>query len=168
MADKIYGVLFLCTGNSARSIMAEAILNRLGAGRFKAFSAGSRPAGKVNPFALALLAELDHPTAGLCSKSWDEFSSPNAPHLDFVFTLCGNAEKEVCPVWWGAPMKAHWGLTDPAAVTGSDAAKRAAFAEAYRALSNRIDRFTKLPLGTLDDASLKARLDEIGSLSVSA
>lgn len=163
MTDKVYKVLFLCTGNSARSIMAEAVLNRLGAGKFKAFSAGSQPAGQVNPFALALLAELGHSTAGMHSKSWDTFSGPDAEPLDFVFTLCGSAEKEVCPVWWGTPMKAHWGLPDPAAVTGSDDDRRAAFAEAYKSLKERISTFIELPFGSLDADSLQARLVEIGS-----
>ena len=164
MTARLYKVLFLCTGNSARSILAEAILNRLGVGDFKAFSAGSQPAGEVNPYALGLLQEQGHSTAGLYSKSWDAFSGADAEPLDFVITLCGSAEKETCPVWWGTPMKAHWGLPDPAAVTGSDEARRAAFDDAYRALSHRIAAFVELPLASLDAGSLQARLNEIGSL----
>ena len=163
MTGRVYKILFLCTGNSARSIMAEAILNRLGAGKFEAFSAGSQPAGQVNPLALALLAELGHPIAGLHCKSWDAFSGPDAEPLDFVVTLCDSAGKEACPVWWGTPMKAHWGLPDPAEATGSDDTRRAAFADAYRALSNRISTFIELPFGSLDAGGLQARLDKIGS-----
>ena len=162
MDDKVYNVLFLCTGNSARSVLAEAILNRIGAGRFKAYSAGSQPKGKVHPCALELLAERDYDIAGLRSKSWDEFTGPEASALDFVFTLCDSAANETCPVWYGAPMTAHWGLPDPAAVAG-DEAQRAAFAEAYGVLHRRLETFGKLPLGTLDTASLKARLAEIGA-----
>ena len=159
MTAGLYKILFLCTGNSARSILAEAILNRLGAGKFKAFSAGSQPAGQVNPFALALLEERGHSTAGLHSKSWDAFSGPDAEPLDFVITLCGSAEKETCPVWWGTPMKAHWGLPDPAAATGGDDARRAAFAETYRSLNDRISKFIELPFASLDAGSLQARLE---------
>lgn len=171
MADdrRVYNVLFLCTGNSARSILGEAILNRLGEGRFKAYSAGSQPAGKVNPYAIALLERLDYPTDGLRSKSWDEFSGPDAPQMDFVFTVCDNAAKETCPVWPGHPMTAHWGIPDPAAVEGSDAEKAAAFSDAYRMLNNRISLFLNLPLESLDKMSLRRQLVEIGqSLTESA
>lgn len=160
-----YNVLFLCTGNSARSILAEAILNRAGEGRFKAYSAGSMPKGQVNPHALALLEELGYPTEDLRSKPWDEFSraeNPDAPELDFVFTVCDNAAGEVCPIWPGQPMTAHWGLPDPAEATGSEAEIALAFAEAYRMLSNRISIFASLPLTSLDRLSLQNRLREIG------
>lgn len=167
MTDRVYNVLFLCTGNSARSILAEAILNREGAGRFKAYSAGSQPKGQVHPYALDLLARLNHPTAGLRSKSWDEFAAPGAPKMDFVFTVCDNAANEVCPVWPGQPMSAHWGIPDPAAAPGidaggSEAEQRLAFADSYRMLANRIGIFTNLPLRALDRLTLQARLDEIG------
>ncbi len=162
MSDKVYKVLFLCTGNSARSVLAEAILNRIGAGRFTAYSAGSQPKGKVHPCALELLARRDYDTAGLRSKSWDEFTGPAAPALDFVFTLCDSAANETCPVWYGAPLSAHWGLPDPAAAVGAEA-QRVAFAEAYRALHRRLESFSNLPLGSLDMSSLKARLAEIGA-----
>jgi arsenate reductase len=157
-----FNVLFLCTGNSARSILAEAILNRIGRGRFRAFSAGSHPKGEVNPAALKLLAGMDYPTQGLRSKPWDEFAGPGAPPLDFVFTVCDDAAGEVCPVWPGQPMTAHWGLPDPAAVTGSDAQVALAFADAYRVLSNRIGLFASLPIAGLNRLSLQRRLDEIG------
>ena len=162
MTDAPLNVLFLCTGNSARSILAEAILNRLGAGRFRAFSAGSMPAGKVNPHAIALLKQMNHPTDGLRSKSWEEFSGPDAPQLDFVFTVCDNAAQEVCPIWPGQPMTAHWGLPDPAAVRGSEAEIAVAFADTYRMLRQRIGIFVSLPLAKLDRMSLKRRLDDIG------
>lgn len=157
-----YNVLFLCTGNSARSILGEAIMNRSGAGRFKAFSAGSHPTGTVNPNAVALLKSLNHPTEGLRSKNWDEFAEEGAPKLDFVFTVCDQAAGEMCPIWPGQPMSAHWGLPDPAAVTGTQAEIAAAFAETYRMLNNRIEIFANLPLESLDALSLQARLDEIG------
>jgi arsenate reductase len=160
--DKIRNVLFLCTGNSARSILAEAILNREGAGRFRAFSAGSMSTGQVNQHALALLKKLNHPTDGLRSKSWDEFASQGATKMDFVFTVCDNAANEVCPIWPGQPMSAHWGVPDPAAVAGSDAEKAAAFADTYRMMSNRIAIFVNLPLASLDRLGLQRRLDEIG------
>ena len=169
MENKIYNVLFLCTGNSARSIMGEVILNRLGAGKFRAFSAGSQPKGRVHPYALEFLASLKHPTAELRSKSWDEFAGPDAPPLDFVFTLCDSAAAETCPAWPGQPMTAHWGLPDPAAVVGSEAVRHAAFAESYRMLNNRISIFVNLPIRSLDKLSLQRRLTEIGSsLSESA
>ena len=163
-----FNVLFLCTGNSARSIMAESILRQVGAGRFIAFSAGSRPAGRVNPFALELLERNRMPTDGLRSKNWDEFAKPDAPNLDFVFTVCDNAAGEVCPVWPGQPMTAHWGIPDPAAVEGSDEDKRKAFAEASRTLLSRIRVFTSLPLIKLDRLSLQRKLDELGKSPANA
>jgi protein-tyrosine-phosphatase len=162
MAEKVFNVLFICTGNSARSILAEAILNREGRGRFRAFSAGSHPKGRVHAYALDLLRRMNHPVESLRSKSWDEFAQAGAPALDFAFTVCDNAAGEVCPVWPGQPMTAHWGLPDPAAVEGSEAVKRAAFADTYRLLSNRISIFVSLPLASLDKLSLQRRLDEIG------
>jgi arsenate reductase len=162
MAEHVYNVLFLCTGNSARSILAECILNREGRGRFHAFSAGSQPKGQVHPFALELLRKMNHSTAGLRSKSWDEFAGPKAPQLDFVFTVCDNAANEVCPIWPGQPMTAHWGVPDPAAAEGSDAERHLAFADAYRMLSNRIGVFASLPLHSLDRLALQRRLQEIG------
>jgi protein-tyrosine-phosphatase len=165
MSERPYNVLFLCTGNSARSILAEAILNREGKGRFRAFSAGSHPKGEVNPHALRLLEQLQHPIADLRSKPWDEFSkatNPDAPDLDFVFTVCDNAAGEVCPVWPGQPITAHWGVPDPAAATGSDAQVAVAFAEAYRQLANRIRLFLALPLQSHDRMSLQRRLKDIG------
>lgn len=158
----IYNVLFLCTGNSARSIMAESILNRLGKGRFHAFSAGSQPAGKVNPYAVNHLSNLGYAAEELRSKSWDEFAQPGAPEMDFVFTVCDNAAEEVCPIWPGQPMNAHWGIPDPAAVTGNDAVKGAAFADAYRMMHNRISLLVNLPLESLDKLSLHHKLTEIG------
>jgi arsenate reductase len=160
-----YNVLFLCTGNSARSIMAEAIMNRVGAGRFRAFSAGSMPAGKVNPHAIALLEKLNYKTEGFRSKGWEEFShasNPDAPELDFVFTVCDNAAGEVCPIWPGQPMTAHWGIPDPAAAEGNPAEIAVAFADAYRQLNNRITIFTSLPLASLDRLALQKQLDQIG------
>ena len=159
---KTLNVLFLCTGNSARSIMAEAILNDLGHGRFKAFSAGSHPAGKVNPFAIELLRTNHLPTDGLRSKSWDEFAQAGAPFMHFVFTVCDQAAAEVCPVWPGKPMTAHWGIADPTAAQGSDADKRRAFLRAYAELHRRITLFTSLPLEELQGRALKDKLDEIG------
>lgn len=158
----IFNVLFLCTGNSARSILAEAILNREGKGKFVGYSAGSQPKGQVHPFAIDLLKKLNHPTDGLRSKSWDAFAAAGAPEMDFVFTVCDNAASEVCPVWPGQPMTAHWGLPDPAAAEGSEAERRLAFADAYRQLSNRISIFTSLPIASLDRLSLQKRLEEIG------
>jgi arsenate reductase len=162
MADRVYDVLFLCTGNSARSIMAEAILRRWGAGRFRTHSAGSQPKGEVHPLALETLQRQNYATTGFRSKSWNEFSSPGAPRLDFVFTVCGNAAKEVCPVWPGQPMTAHWGVDDPAAVEGTEEGKRRAFLRAYVELESRIKLFTALPLEKLDLVALKKRLDDIG------
>jgi len=162
MAERVYNVLFLCTGNSARSILAEAILNRRGKGRFKAFSAGSHPRGAVHPLALALLERKGLPTEGLRSKAWDEFAAPGAPKLDFVFTVCDNAAGEVCPIWPGQPMTAHWGQPDPAAVDGSDLDKTNAFREAFRMLERRIDMFTSLPIASLDQLSLRHKVREIG------
>jgi protein-tyrosine-phosphatase len=163
VTEKTFNVLFLCTGNSARSILAESILNRLGHGRFKAYSAGSQPKGSVHPYALELLSRLHYPTAHLRSKSWDEFAHPDAPKLDFVFTVCDNAAKEVCPVWPGQPMTAHWGIPDPAAVEGSETQRRVAFSDTHRMLTNRITLLTHLPIGSLDRMSLKQRLDQIGA-----
>ncbi len=160
-----YNVLFLCTGNSARSIFGEAILNKFGAGKFRAFSAGSHPTGQVNPHALALLAQFGLPTEGLRSKNWDEFAKPGAPALDFVFTVCDKAAAEVCPIWPGQPMTAHWGVPDPAAVTGSEKAIEAAFRDAFMTLRRRIELFASLPVTSLDKLSLKKRLDEIGKTS---
>ena len=165
MSDQPFNVLFLCTGNSARSILAEAIMNRAGLGRFHAWSAGSMPTGTVNPFALDLLARMHHPTAKLRSKPWEEFSragNPDAPELDFVFTVCDNAAGEVCPIWPGQPMTAHWGLPDPAEVEGTDTEKALAFADTYRMLTNRIDLFINLPFQSLSRLSLQERLDGIG------
>jgi arsenate reductase len=162
MADRPYNVLFLCTGNSARSILAESVLNHRGGGRFRAWSAGSHPAGRVNPHAIALLRQAGLPTDGLRSKSWDEFAAPGAPPLDFVFTVCDNAAGEVCPVWPGQPVTAHWGLPDPAAVEGSDADKTKAFRDTYVALERRISLFTSLPIAGLDQLTLSQRVAEIG------
>lgn len=161
-AQKTYNVLFICTGNSARSIIAECILNRLGQGRFKAYSAGSNPAGRVNPNALTLLRRLNYPIESLRSKSWAEFAAPSPIVLDFVFTVCDNAAGEACPVWPGQPMSAHWGLPDPGAVQDSAAEIAAAFNETCRMLNNRISIFVSLPIASLDALSLQKRLDDIG------
>lgn len=163
-AENPYNVLFLCTGNSARSILAEALMNRLGAPRFRAFSAGSDPKGQVNPHSIALLKSLNYKTDGFRSKSWDEFAAPGAPQLDFVFTVCDNAANEVCPIWPGQPMSAHWGVPDPAAAEGSEAVIAQAFADAYRMLQNRISVFVNLPMASIDRLSLQKRLDEIGAM----
>ena len=164
MAEKIYNVLFLCTGNSARSILAEVLLNYMGQGRFRAHSAGSFPAGQVNPLAIQTLDRSKLSTGGLRSKSWNEFAAPGAFDLDFVFTVCDNAAGEVCPVWPGQPMTAHWGVEDPAAVQGEDEVKRRAFARVFNQLSNRIRILASLPIDKLDHLSLKAKLDDIGRL----
>ncbi len=163
MSDKVFNVLFLCTGNSARSIIAESVLNQLGQGRFKAFSAGSMPAGTVNAHVLELLQRNKMPTEGIRSKSWDEFASADAPKLDFVFTVCDQAAGEVCPVWPGQPMTAHWGLEDPAQVAGEEEQKRAV-SNAFMQLNRRIGIFTNLPLEKLERHSLQKQLDEIGTL----
>jgi len=162
-----YTVLFLCTGNSARSILAEAIINRLGKGRFRGLSAGSQPKGKVHPQALELLKRLNYSTDELRSKSWDEFAKPGAPSLDFVFTVCDNAANEVCPIWPGQPMTAHWGLPDPAAAEGTEAERALAFADTYRMLERRIGIFVNLPIASLDKMTLKRNLDDIGQQSES-
>jgi arsenate reductase len=162
MNQRPFHVLFLCTGNSARSILAEAILNKLGQGKFIAYSAGSHPNGTVNPHALELLQRLGFDTAGLRSKSWDEFAVPGAPHLDFVFTVCDNAAGEMCPAWPGQPMTAHWGMPDPAAVEGSDMDKAGAFRDTFRGMERRIQLFTALPFASLDRLSLGSKLREIG------
>jgi protein-tyrosine-phosphatase len=164
MPEKPFNVLFLCTGNSARSILAEAILNRLGASKFCAFSAGSQPRGRVNAHTLALLRSLGYDTAGLRSKSWSEFARPGAAALDFVFTVCDNAAGETCPVWPGQPMTAHWGVPDPAEASGSEAEIALAFKDAYRMLHQRIAIFTALPIRSLDALSLQRRLREIGRM----
>ena len=164
MGDKTYNVLFLCTGNSARSILAEALLNHLGKGLFRAFSAGSYPAGKVNPLAVELLQKSKLPVAELRSKSWDEFAAPNAAEFDFVFTVCDNAAGEVCPAWPGQPMTAHWGIEDPAAIEGSDEDKREAFSRAYTQLNRRLSIFVSLPMEKLDNLTLKSNLEDIGRL----
>jgi arsenate reductase len=162
VTDRTYHVLFLCTGNSARSILAEAALGRLGAGRFEAHSAGSHPKGRVHPMALEVLRERGYDTRGLRSKAWDEFARPGAPALDFVFTVCDNAAGEACPVWPGQPMTAHWGVEDPAAFEGPEDGQRSLFRRIYLELARRIELFTSLSLESLDRLSLKARLDEIG------
>ena len=161
-AHKPYNVLFLCTGNSARSVLAESILNRAGQGRLQGLSAGSHPKGEVHPYALDLLKKLNHPTENLRSKSWDEFAAAGAPQMDFVITVCDNAAGEVCPVWPGQPMTAHWGVPDPAAAEGSESERRLAFTDSFRMLSNRIDIFVNLPVATLDRLTLQQRLDKIG------
>jgi arsenate reductase len=159
-----FNVLFLCTGNSARSIMAEVILNRAGQGKFCAFSAGSQPKGEVHPYALDLLLRLHYDVSGLRSKSWSEFAEPDAPKFDFVFTVCDNAAAETCPVWPGQPITAHWGIPDPAAATGTEAEVRLAFADALRVLTNRINIFVALPMRSLDQLTLQKQLDAIGKI----
>jgi arsenate reductase (thioredoxin) len=162
MTERTYNVLFLCTGNSARSILAESILNYDGAGRFKAYSAGSFPKGEVHPMALDVLKGLGFPHEGFCSKSWDEFAGAGAPQFDFIFTVCDNAAGETCPIWPGHPMTAHWGIEDPAAVEGDG--QRDAFVQALRYLRRRIELFLALPLSAIDDMALKTKLEEIGRL----
>jgi len=164
MSDRIYNVLFLCTGNSARSILGEAILNREGKGRFRAFSAGSQPKGQVNPYAIRELDALGYATDGLSSKSWDVFSGAEAPQMDFIFTVCDSAAGEACPVWIGHPLTAHWGIEDPAAVQGSEAEVQRAFAQAARFLKNRITAFINLPMASIDRMALERHLREIGSM----
>ena len=164
MSEKQYKVLVLCTGNSARSILGEVLFNVLGKGRFIAHSAGSKPAGRVNPFALELLRQQDFSTEGLRSKSWDEFAAPGAPEIDFIFTVCDNAAGETCPIWPGKPFTAHWGIPDPAAVEGDDAAKRAAFRKAFDQLARRIQLFMSLPIEKLDKLTLKEKLADIGRI----
>ena len=164
MSKRQFNVLFLCTGNTARSIMAEGILRKIGAGRFNAFSAGSHPKGTVNPFALKTLDSYGFPTDGLRSKSWDEFAAAGAPPMDFVLTVCDNAAGETCPVWPGHPMTAHWGIEDPAAVDGTVIEKEAAFATAFKYLRNRISIFISLPVASLDRLSLGSKLNEIGRM----
>src|SRR5664279_5722582 len=162
MSEHIYNVLFLCTGNSARSILAESILRKDGRRHFRAFSAGSQPKGKVNPFAIRVLGSLDYPTDDLRSKSWEEFAAPDAPVMDFVFTVCDSAAGESCPVWPGQPMTAHWGVEDPAAVEGTDIEKERAFVTAFKQLRSRISLFINLPIGKLDAIALKGKLNAIG------
>ncbi|MEP0336575.1 MAG: arsenate reductase ArsC [Alphaproteobacteria bacterium] len=167
--DIPFNVLFLCRGNSARSILAETILSRHGASKFKAYSAGSQPAGQVHPYVIDLLSHQNYPVSELRSKDWSEFAEPNAPKMDFVFTVCDQTANEVCPVWPGQPMTAHWGIPDPAAFDGTEAEKRAVFAETMRYLTNRISVFVNLPIRSLDKLALQRRLDEIGrSMSDSA
>ena len=162
MTDRVYNALFLCTGNSARSIMAESILRKDSAGRFNAFSAGSHPRGVINPYTIKTLAEYGYPTGGFHSKNWQEFATPDAPQLNFVFTVCDNAAGEMCPVWPGQPMTAHWGIEDPAAVEGSDMEKQRAFNLAFRYMKNRISLLLALPIARLDKLALSNRLREIG------
>jgi arsenate reductase len=164
MADRPYNVLFLCTGNTARSVLAEGILRKDGAGRFKAFSAGSQPKGVINPFALKVLESFDYPAEGFRSKSWDEFAGPNAYMMDFIFTVCDSAAGEACPVWPGHPASAHWGIEDPAAVEGTDIEKERAFVQAFKYLKNRISAFLALPMASLDQVALTHHLLEIGKL----
>lgn len=162
MADKLYNILFLCTGNSARSIFGECVINRLGRGKCRGFSAGSHPKGEVHPMALYELQHNNYSTEGLRSKDWSEFAATDAPHMDFVFTVCDRAAAEVCPVWPGQPMTAHWGVEDPVAVQGDELTRRTAFATAFRELHNRISIFVNLPLDSLDKLRLQEKLDEIG------
>ena len=162
MTERTYNVLFLCTGNSARSILAESILNKWGKGRFHGYSAGSRPNGKLNPLAIDLLKQLGFPTDGLRSKSWNEFAAPHDVHFDFVITVCDNAAGEACPIWPGQPMSAHWGIPDPAAAGGTNVEEEFAFRQAFRSLETRIKLFLSLPLGSIDQMRLKERVDAIG------
>ena len=168
MSERVFNVLFLCTGNSARSILAESILNHVGQGRFRGFSAGSHPKGRVHPYALDQLASAGFPTTNMHSKSWDVFAAAGAPHMDFVFTVCDDAAGETCPAWPGQPMTAHWGIADPAAVDGSEIDKRAAFRAAFAALENRIRVFISLPLEALDRMALQKRIDAIGARTASS
>lgn len=164
MPDRVFNVLFLCTGNSARSVLAESILQKEGAGKFRAFSAGSQPKGEVNPYSLRVLASMGYPAEGFRSKSWDEFAAPDAPKMDFIFTVCDSAAGETCPVWLGHPTTAHWGIEDPAAVEGTDIEKERAFVEAFRLMRNRITIFVNLPFATLDKLAMQDKLDEIGRM----
>jgi protein-tyrosine-phosphatase len=166
--ERPLNVLFLCTHNSARSIVAECVIARLGGDRFRGFSAGSQPSGRVHPYALDLLRQLNYDTSKLRSKSWEEFAAPGAPELDFVFTVCDNAANEVCPVWPGQPMSAHWGLPDPSAAEGRESERRFAFADTHRMLYQRIGIFTNLPLSSLDKLSLQRRLDDIGRSKITS
>lgn len=168
MSDKKFNVLFLCTGNSARSILGECLINRFGKGNFAGYSAGSHPKGEVNPFTRWVLEKNNHLTEGLRSKDWAEFSQPGTPEMDFVFTVCDKAAAEVCPVWPGQPMTAHWGIEDPAAVEGLDIDKKAAFQKAFSELQNRISIFVNLPFESLDKLKLQQKLDEIGSIQLSS
>jgi protein-tyrosine-phosphatase len=168
MSERVYNVLFLCTANTARSILAESILNKDGHGRFRAFSAGSQPKGTINPFAVKVLESFGYPTDGLRSKAWDEFAKPDAPVMDFVFTVCDNAAGETCPLWPGQPMTAHWGIEDPAAVQGTDIQKEAAFVAAFRYLKNRISLLTALPIANLDQIALGTKLRDIGRSDVAS
>ena len=162
MTERTYNVLILCTGNSARSIMAEALINTMGQGRFRAYSAGSHPTGKVNPFAIEKVESVKYPTENLRSKSWDEYATPDAPKMDFIITVCDNAAGEVCPVWPGQPISAHWGFEDPAAVEGTDDEKRRAFDQTFRHMMNRVRLFVNLPLKMLDQTAIKRELANIG------
>jgi arsenate reductase (thioredoxin) len=162
MSERVYNVLFLCTHNSARSVIAETIMNRLGGGKFRGFSAGSQPSGRIHPYALDLLTKNNYDVSALHSKSWDEFAAPGAPAMDFVFTVCDDAAQEVCPFWPGQPMTAHWGLPDPSRAEGTEAEKRLAFADTHRMLYQRIGIFVNLPLVSLDKLALQKKLDEIG------
>lgn len=164
MSDHVYNVLFLCTGNSARSVIGEAILNKIGAGKFRAYSAGSQPKGNVHPETIKLLEGLGYDTSGYRSKSWAEFAEPGAPKFDFVFTVCDSAAAESCPIWPGQPMTAHWGVPDPAEATGTPAEIAVAFKEAYRLLNQRISVFSALPIGSLDSLTLKSRIKDIGQM----
>jgi arsenate reductase len=164
MTDRVFNVLFLCTGNTARSVLAEGILRKDGAGRFAAYSAGSQPKGVVNPFALKTLEAFEYPADGYRSKSWDEFAAPGAPQMDFVFTVCDSAAGEACPIWPGQPMTAHWGIEDPAAVEGTDIEKQRAFNDAFRFMRNRIAAFIALPLKSLDEMALQKKLTDIGHM----
>lgn len=163
MIDKVYNVLFLCTGNSARSIMAEAMLNTTGAGRFRAYSAGSHPGGTVNPFAIEQIASTGYAIDSLRSKSWDEFAQPDAPQMDFIITVCDNAAGEVCPIWPGHPVSAHWGFEDPAAATGSDDDKRAVFSKVAKQIATRVNLLNSLPIHQLEKTAIKREMDAIGA-----
>lgn len=168
MTKDTYNVLFLCTGNSARSIIAEAIMNREGMGKFRAFSAGSKPGPAPHPYTLDLLKGLNHDTGFARSKSWDEFAGPDAPQMDFVFTVCDNAAAEECPFWPGQPITAHWGVPDPVKIDGSEAIRRVAFAETYRMLHGRISIFVNLPIGSLDRMALQRNVNDIGKTTAKA